>query len=161
MPVIRNVMYDSLSAVLCGSVLGVRLQVSLHIHMCRTLQTHEITRRAQEAGINDNTVSEVLKVGQFNNTGPVDPAKFCVLLITTITLDVPGLLGAMVQVFGNGTSIDAKLCKQVLTALGQYDDRWQHGDIMHQLEAAAVAGEVTESALLNIPAVKNMVQTAA
>lgn len=127
---------------------------------CSTLQTNMVTLRAQDAGINENTVSEVLKVGQFSITGPVDPAQFCVLLITTITLDVPGLLGAIVQVFGDGTSLDAKLCQQVLTALGKYDDRW-HGDVMQQIEGAAEEGVVTESILLELPEVKGMVQTGA
>ena len=119
-----------------------------------------VSLRAQDAGIDDNTVSEVLKVGQFSTTGAVDPAQFCVLLITTITLDVAGLLGAVVQVFGNGTSLDAKLCQQVLTALGKYDERW-NGDVIQQVEAAAQDGEVTESTLLELPAVKEMGQTAA
>lgn len=122
------------------------------------LQTDTITLRARDAGINDNTVSEVLTVGQFSTTGPVDPAQFCVLLITTVTLDVPGLLGAMVQVFGDGTSMDAKLCQQVLTALGKYDDRW-HGDVVQQVEAAAEEGVVTEAKLLGLSAVKGMVDT--
>lgn len=119
-----------------------------------------LSLRARDAGIDENTVSEVLKVGQFSTSGAVDPAQFCILLITTITLDVPGLLGAVVQVFGNGTSLDAKLCQQVLTALGKYDERW-NGDVIQQVEAAAVDGQVTESSLLELPAVSEMGQTPA
>lgn len=101
----------------------------------------------------------MLKVGQFSTTGPVDAAQFCVLLVTTITLDTPGLLGALVQVFGDGSSIDAKLCKHVLTALGKYDDKWQQTDVLQQVEAAAEEGKLTEAVLLEIPSIKGMAET--
>ena len=51
-------------------------------------------------------------------------------------------------------------CQQVLTALGKYDERW-NGDVIQQVEAAAVDGQVTESSLLELPAVSEMSQTTA
>jgi ABC-type tungstate transport system permease subunit len=127
------------------------------------VQSGVISSQAQEAGINGDTVKEVLKVGQFAGAASIDPVEVCALLITTVTLDAPGLLDALTQVFGDARNMDVQLCSNALAALGKYDERWR-GDVIRQLEEGSATDgtdKVSYDTLMKLPAVKSMIQTPA
>lgn len=119
-----------------------------------SMQVEFISNEAIAAGINRGTLDQVLAVGQLGDTMAVDPVEVCLLLITTISTDAPSLLLALAEVFGEAGSIDAGLCRDVLTLLGKYDPRWQ-ADVVKQLdEQLHGSDKVSYNSLVELPAVK-------
>ena len=120
------------------------------------MQVEAIGNEAIAAGIDRGTLEQVFMVGQLGDTSAIDPVEVCLLLITTISTDAQSLILALSEVFGEAGSIDADLCRDVLTLLGKYDQRW-NGDVLKQLdEQLHGSDKVSYNTLVELPAVKSL-----
>lgn len=118
------------------------------------MQVESISNEAIAAGIDRGTLEQVVTVGQLGDTSAVDPVEICLLLITTISSQPSSLLLALAEVFGEAGSIDVDLCRDVLTLLGKYDQRWE-ADVVQQLtEQLHGSDKVSYNSLVALPAVK-------
>lgn len=123
-------------------------------NLVRTCDVDTISNEAIAAGIDRGTLEEVMSVGQLGNTSAVDPVDICLLLITTISSQPSSLLLAVAEVFGEAGSIDVDLCRDVLTLLGKYDQRWE-ADVVQQLnEQLHGSDKVSYNSLVALPAVR-------
>jgi hypothetical protein len=120
------------------------------------MQMDAVQREAVAVGINEATLTEVLRVSNLSSASALDPVEFCLLLVTTAADNIRSLVDALTAVFGEAGMLDAELCRELFATLAKHNPRLG-GDLLVKLdEQLPVSGPVEHNVLVEIPCIKAM-----
>jgi hypothetical protein len=111
-------------------------------------------REALALSIDECALREIMRVAQLGTASALDPVEICALLMTTTAQDTKSLLLACTEVFGEGGTIDSALCRDVVSTLCKYDDRWGPEAMREFEEHLSHRERVSYNGLIELPIFK-------